>query len=118
MNKIIYPLILSTFLFSGCGDKIVKMNDYSDIKYSYHPTSSYELESKTYKELSSDSNIESKMKRNAKKIDTKTNEFLNDIINNQDNSNIMQNQSNNRINSRPNKDNLFKDRFDNLQLNR
>ncbi len=116
-KKINYLMFLLAILFSGCGDKIVKMNEYKDIKYSYHPHSSYELESKTYKELRNDSQIEKKIDRYALRLDKKIDENLNDILNNHDNSNIM-NGNNMTGNRNSNRNNLFNDRFDNLKINR
>ena len=89
MNKRFYLLIVLIFLFTGCGDKIVKMNDYSEINYSYHPHANSKLEEVAYESVLDDKSISNKKIRLAKKLDENLNSELDEIISNKSNSNIM-----------------------------
>ncbi len=116
-NKNILIAICIAFAFTGCGDKIVKMNEYKDISYSYHPHASYGLESSVYEMILDDSTITKKKERLAEKLNKDLDTSLNEIISNKGNSNIMTStQNEKRIPKRSN--GIFNDRFDALRLNR
>lgn len=117
MNK--NTLILSiglVFILTGCGDKIVKMNEHKDINYSYHPRASTALESSTYEMLQKDKQIQKKMERFATRFDNNLGDTLNDITTNQNNSNIMTSGHNMETQRNTPSNRLFGDRFDKLRL--
>lgn len=116
MNKKTLFLSLGIFFtLTGCGDKIIKMNEYKDINYSYHPRASTTLESDTYELLQEDKEIQKKMERYSKRLDNRLNETLNDISTNQNNSNIMI-SGNSELQRKAPENQLFQDRFDKLRL--
>ena len=117
MIKHITISIFMPLLLIGCGGKIVKMNEYKDINYSYHPHTNSDLEKTTYEMILDDSSIARKKEKLSGKLDENLNDELNDIIANKGNSNIM--ITDNRLQNKPQRNGgIFKDRFENLRLNR
>lgn len=111
--KSIFLLIVS-LLISGCGDKIVKMNEYKDIKYSYQPHSNYGFENKTYEDILDDNKTNKKIKFLSEKVEKKIEKTINNISTNQSNSNIMNTRQ--QAIKTEKKNHLFYDRFDSLRL--
>jgi len=117
MSKVIVFLMFS-ILLTGCGDKIVRMNEYKDIKYSYHPKTSEHLEEETIDLIEDDSKIKNKITKSAEFLGKRINDALNEIEDLQKN-NTYQNNTNSQgtrtIQNSSNK--IYKDRFDSLRLN-
>lgn len=114
MIKTIIVTIVILF-FTGCGDKIVKLNDYKDISYSYLPHADTKLEENTNDLISDDEKISQYIEDSAKDLNKNIVNTLTRIENNQNNENLMEKTSENTYKpTSPNK--LFHDRFDRLRL--
>ncbi len=75
-------LIFAIGFLSGCGDKVVRMNDYKDIDYSYHPHANSDLENSTYEMILDDVSTIKKKEKLALKLDDNLDSELNVFNNN------------------------------------
>ena len=117
MSKFILFLMFSVLL-TGCGDKIVKMNEYKNIQYSYHAKTSEHLEEEAMDLIEDDSKIKNRIVKSADILGKKINDSLNQIEDLQKDT-TYRNNTNNQ-DARPNQINsnrIYKDRFDSLRLN-
>lgn len=110
-----YFLVCIVLFFSGCGDKLIKMNNFENITYSYHPHANSQLEEETEELISDDKKINSLIEKSNEELKSQITFSLDSIYSNQNNQNIMESPKKNYHNaSSPNK--LFKDRFDELRI--